>query len=182
MGFLIYIYETAAKVPDNGGVCCGKKMVEKTENFELVCQSCGRLEELDTTTHNPRKEEKGWLPVVISHIHIRQILEKHGIFDAVNTSVLTGREVCDISRWLFLGNVIHNLGNFPLPNRHSVNYVCFFTITLKRFQKKLGRAKKKILEKLSTVFEKIRPKTRRRAKERFDRWWNSYFERGFSIL
>ena len=85
----------------NGRVCCGKTMVEDHENFELVCHSCQRVEELGTPTKT--REEMGWTATPVSRTHVRKILKKHGIFDTVNTISDGGRELCDLAQWKVLG-------------------------------------------------------------------------------
>ena len=59
------------------------KMVENTEKLERVFRVCQRVEELDTTAHNVRKEHKGWLPTAVPQNHLHKTLEKHEVLGAV---------------------------------------------------------------------------------------------------
>ena len=71
-----------------------------------------------------------------------------------------------------MGNVIHEFANFPESDKRSVNYVCFFHDYFEGVPEEVWPRKKEILARISPAFEKIRPKTRQKAKERCDRWWN----------
>ena len=140
---------------------CGTEMVVDVETSELVCESCGRVEELfgeifvkfQISTHE-------------SFNYLRKILEKHKIKHAVNTTTSYGREVYDPERYRFLGNIIKQFG----CDGKSVNFICFLYDYFQAVSSEDWPRKKEIIELLSPHLPKI-PKTRRRAKERFDEWW-----------
>lgn len=100
---------------------CKTKMVVQTS--ELVCQSCGNVAELAIT----------------SFAHIRKILEKYRILDAVNTHVSDGRELCGLLRCRFMGNVIHY--SLMTASRSTMSVFCM--ITSKLFLQKPGCRRKK---------------------------------------
>ena len=146
---------TASAPATYGGVVQWEKMVVNTKKLKRICQVCKRVEELDRTAHNTRKGEKGCLPTLASHNPLSKTLEKHGIFSA-------GSEVGALLWWCFLGNLIHDFGNF-CPKAEdcskSVNYVCFVHDFFQAVPQEAWPRKTESLERLSPVFENIRPKT-----------------------
>ena len=137
-------------------------------NLRTHCQSCGRVEKLFGEIFDKcyLYTQEGQISTNKSATYLRKILEKHKIKDAVNTTILDGREVYDLKRYRFLGNVIHQFCH----NGKSVNLICFLYYYFQVVSSEDWPQKQEILELLSPHLPKI-PKTRRRAKERFDEWW-----------
>lgn len=143
--------------------CCEAKMVADPEKTsELICQSCGRVEDLTQSN-----AQEGRLPTTESITHFHKVLVKHRILDAVNTVVLDDQEVCDLSRPRFLGGVIRHFSH----DVKTVNYVYFLHNYFEAVPSVAWPRKEEILKCLLPAFDNNPPTTRRRAKERFDEWW-----------
>lgn len=134
------------------------------ENFELFCESCGRVEELPAIAFDRARAST---PAMRSAAHLFKILKKHKILDALNTIRSNNWEERDPARFQFLANLIHN---FSVDGR-SVNYICFLHDYFEAVPFETWPLKEVILERLLPVFEKIHKATPERTKERFDKWW-----------
>ena len=102
--------------------CCGEVYVE-TETSELVCKRCGRVETIMGVAFDEYQffdqAQKGQPPSTKKNnsAHLRKILEKYKIFDAVNTT----KKGHDPKRYRFLEALINNFHD----GGKSVNHVCF---------------------------------------------------------
>ena len=141
---------------------------------ELMCQSCGRVEELsglafDRAQFCAQEGQTEQSPILTtrSFTHLRKILEKYRILVAVNIIVTDSREVYDPTRCRFLRNFIHHFSHDP----KSVNYICFLQDFFQAVSSKAWPRKAEILELISPTFQKIASVTPCHAKERFDKWW-----------
>ena len=138
-------------------ICC--KM------YEHVCRKCTRVKELEDTSSvtwsipsYPRLDT-----------HLIKILKKYRISDAVCVIIVEGREVCDLTRIHFLGNVIQD---FSLSNSKTVNYICFLYDYFEALPTEAWQWKEERLEHLTPHLPKITA-TKFFTKERFDKWWRA---------
>ena len=142
---------------------CNEEMVLYAETFELLCQSCGATKELfiqEGYTEQPT-------PTIRSDTHLHKTLKKYKILDDVNTGILDGRKVCYPEPYRLLANYINQ---YRRVDGKSINYVCFLYDYFQAVSSEAWPRKEKILERLSLHLPKTL-KTRRCAKERFDKWW-----------
>ena len=77
---------------------------------------------LDTATQDVQREATARKPRAVSRVHLCKVLERYGILHAVNAVVSGGQEVENLSRWVFLGNLIREMKR---QSGRSVKYVCF---------------------------------------------------------
>ena len=139
-------------------------MVEIPQAFELRCLKCGKVEELDTGTSGEMRATPIRTP--IGRTHFCKTLEKLGILDAVNTVAVDGRtRITVLEPYLRIRSV--------RPGQKSINHVCFLHDYFEAVPEEAWPRKREILLKLSVPLKGVSLATRRRAKERFDRWWNS---------
>ena len=101
--------------------CCGEVYVD-TETSELVCKRCGRVETIMGVTFDEyqfiyQAQRQPPPPPQNNSAHLRKILEKYKIFEAVNTTI----KGYDPKRYRLLGALINDFHG----GGKSVNYVCF---------------------------------------------------------
>jgi len=94
---------------------CDEEMYVDTKTYELVCQSCGKVDRLigvvfdEAQFFGQEGQTKRSISTKNSVTYFRKILERFKILDAVNITILDGREVYDPKRYHFLGNVINKI-------------------------------------------------------------------------
>jgi len=146
--------------------CCGEVYVD-TETSELVCKRCGRAETIMGVAFDEYQfidQAQGQPPPTKKNnsTHLRKMLEKLKILDAVNTTI----KGHDPKRYRFLEahiNDFHGGGK-------SVNYVCFLYDYFQAVPSDAWPRKEEILQRLSPRLPK-NWETRWRAKARFSEWW-----------
>jgi len=154
---------------------CDTEMVVYAETSELVCESCGRAETLmgvvfDEAQFFSQERQTGQpTPTEKSDTYLRKTLEKYKILDAVNITVSDGRKVYNPAQYRFLGNVLYNFCH----DGKSTNFACFLHDYFQAVSSEAWPRKNEIFELLIPRLPKI-GKTRLRAKERFDKWWEEF--------
>ena len=152
---------------------CNEEMAAHAETSALVCQSCVMTKGLFDIAFDEAQlfSQEGYSgqPTLTtrSDTHLHKILKKYKILDDVNTVILDGREVCDSTRYHLLA---HCINQYRCIDGKSINYVCFLYDFFQAVSSEDWPRKEKILECLSLHLPKT-SKTRRCAKERYDKWW-----------
>ena len=148
---------------------CNEEMVAYDETSELVCQSCGMTKKLFGVAFDEAQlgSNRRPTPTTRSDAHLHETLKKCQILEDVNTGILDGREVCAPARYRLLANRINQ---FRRVDGKSINYVCFLYDFFQAVSSEDWPRKEKILERLTPHLPKT-SKTRRCAKERFEKWW-----------
>ena len=161
----------AQKMAAQWNICldCNEEMVVYAETSELVCQSCGMTKKLFGIAFDEAQlgSNRRPTPTTRSDAHLHKTLKKCQILEDVNTGILDGGEVCAPARYHLL---VNRINQFRRVDGKSINYVCFLYDFFQAISSEDWPRKEKSLERLTPHLPKT-SKTRRRAKERFEKWW-----------